>query len=257
MLTPTQIVKRRDDKARAHHARRAARKLQNSRQPRQFRRVQNHVARRRENPDLLHDRHADLRLLQRARVVQAVADHHHLAPARLEFADEIQFVRRALVEFQNRAFAEKFLEPRRLALVVAAQQRQFKFAAKLRNELRDFRPQRIFQRKRAAKTSINRHANAAAARIELVGRASSRAATPHFSSHAREPSKILCPATSPSMPQPGVSLKPATGKIAGRERFCDANRIRMRRVPRQRTNPRISFASSRQILFLPSACSAA
>ena len=60
-----------------------------------WRRLQDHIARRRKRSDFLHHRHAHIALLKRAGIVESVAHHHHRVAGGLDVLDEIQFIERA------------------------------------------------------------------------------------------------------------------------------------------------------------------
>jgi hypothetical protein len=128
--------------------------------------------------------------------------------------------------FWNRA-ASRSLSP--------LNKRQFKFAAELRNQLRHFRPQRIFQSANAAQISVNRHADRAA---EFPGRSfrASPGAAAFCQPRARAEQNFV----------PGdFAFDAATRRFLEirapaapeRQRFGNAHGIGMRRVPRERTDP--------------------
>ena len=66
------------------------------------RRFENHITGRRKRADSFDDGHAHVALLERARVVQTVADHDDGPAGFLEATDEAKFVERTLIEVQSR-----------------------------------------------------------------------------------------------------------------------------------------------------------
>ena len=75
-------------------------------------------------PDVLHDRHANIALLQCTRVVQPIAHHHHGVARPLQCRHKFQFVHRRLVKTQRHVLAEHRRKLPALRFVVATEQRQ-------------------------------------------------------------------------------------------------------------------------------------
>ena len=140
-------------------------------QPRHPARLQDHVAGGGEGARFLDHRHADIALLERPRVIQPVADHHHAPAGLLEPADEAQLVQRALVEMQGGVAAEQAPEALPLLLVVPAQERELITLAQAAQKLAGLGPHRIGQHERAAQRPINGQAHHASRRRQMLGSA--------------------------------------------------------------------------------------